>query len=258
MSDIPNRDELERKYGREIARLFKGMSGHMLELLEQYSWDVNLIPADIWEGFTVQEKAVLLPFLENVSLVYAEAAMETIGIGVDWALVNMEAATWAASYVGELVTGIDNTSRNAILASMRNAVSTFFETDMTMPDLINMLEADPKLRHLFTKDVRDRLGRIFGPSRASMIAITETTRAASEGRLITMREIEKSGVQTEATWLTAMDEKVCEICLPLNNMVEALPRIGDEPRWIHPSMGDIGRPPAHVNCRCDWASGFRK
>ncbi len=235
MADVINRDELERKYGREIARLFKGMSGHMLELLEQYNWDVNLIPANIWEGFTIQEKAVLLPFLENVSLASAERLVDSLPIGVDWGLVNQGAADWARSYSTLLAGQIDQSTREWIATSIRNSIASYFEEGLTMGDLIGRLEADPKLAKLFIGDVKDRLGRVYGPKRAEMIAVTEVTRAAVEGQRLVIRELNKQGVQMVPVWQTNNDALVCPLCGPRHDKV-----IED---GVYP-------PDPHPRCRC--------
>ena len=232
---VPDRDELERKYGREIARLFKGMSGHMMELLEQHNFDINQIPADIWAGFTSQEKAVLLPFLENVSLASAERLIDSLPIGVDWGLVNQGAADWARSYSTLLAGQIDHTTREWIANSIRTSIASFFEDGLTMGELIGRMESDPALAKLFTSDVRDRLGRVYGPKRAEMIAVTEVTRAAVEGQRLVIRELNKQGVQMIPIWLTKNDELVCSICGPRH----------DKP------IEDGFYPPAHPRCRCD-------
>ena len=234
MPDIPNRDALERKLAREMSRLFKGMSGHMLELLEQYNWNVNLIPLDLWEGFTVQEKAVLLPFLENVSLASAERLIDSLPIGVDWGLVNQGAADWARSYSTLLAGQIDHTTREWIATSIRSSVASYFEDGLTMGELVGRLESDPTLAKLFTSDVRDRLGRVYGPKRAEMIAVTEITRAASEGEQAIARELAKEGIQMVPIWRTNEDSLTCPLC-------------GDR---ANKEITDGVYPPLHPRCRC--------
>ena len=90
-----------------------------------------------------------------------------------------------------------------------------------------------------------------------MIAETETTRAAAEGQLINIREIEKTGVQTVTVWHTAADERVCPICEPLNGKPEDGKSAG-RPYWLHPTLGVIPMDAAHVRCRCGWGTTFPK
>jgi hypothetical protein len=98
-------------------------------------------------------------------------------------------------------------------------VSGFFEDQLTMGDLRNMLS------------------QTFGPVRADMISATEVTRAAVQGELAFIEELRKEGVVLVARWQTNADELVCPICTPLNGTLD----------WanLYPSG-----PPAHVRCRC--------
>ena len=105
-----------------------------------------------------------------------------------------------------------------------------------MGDLIARMEADPNLMKLFTKDVRDSLGRVYGPRRAAMIARTEVTRAAMQGEVLIAQELAAQGIHMVAIWKTRNDELVCPICGPRHNKEK-----GD---------GWYNEEPAHPNCRC--------
>ena len=254
MPDIPNRSALEAELARKLARLFSSFSGHLLEVLEDVGYNVNNIPESVWATLTQQEKAVLLPFLERVALASAEVLLETIPISVaDWALVNEAAANWARSYSTFLVGQIDRTSRRAIAASIRNSIAAYFEEGLTMGELVSRLEADPKLKQLFTKDIRDKLGRIFGPTRAELISVTEVTRAAYEGELGVVESIMRDGIPMIATWNTNYDDLVCPICRPLNGRKADGYTSTRRPYWIHPETGMRYEIPAHPRGRC-WAN----
>jgi len=83
----------------------------------------------------------------------------------------------------------------------------------------------------------DNLQRsVFSRRRADVIATTETTRAFASANRIAWRD---SGVITRMRWQTSFDEKVCNICSPLNGQTTDI-------------NGDFGGyfPPAHVSCRC--------
>jgi SPP1 gp7 family putative phage head morphogenesis protein len=95
---------------------------------------------------------------------------------------------------------------------------------MTMPDLIESLDS------------------LYGPVRAEMIAVTETTRAAVQGQAALVDELNKEGIVMVATFLTSEDETVCPICAPLNG------KQVDESEF----------PPLHPRCRCDIAYSFEK
>lgn len=84
--------------------------------------------------------------------------------------------------------------------------------------------------------LRERLGRLFSPSRAQSVAITEVTRAGYEGEKVTAQELRNRGLELLEVWITANDERVCEYCGPNHN----------RPRgrfWQVP-------PPLHPGCRC--------
>lgn len=147
---------------------------------------------------------------------------ETISIGIDFEAPNAYAAKWAEEYAFELIKGIDETS----LEVVRQAIGGFVdEVGYTIGDVIDLIEP------------------YFGDVRASMIAVTETTRAFAEGQLMAAEELRKEfpDVQIYKTWFTNNDDRVCDICGPLDG--ESVPM--DEPF----SSGD-DKPPSHVGCRC--------
>jgi SPP1 gp7 family putative phage head morphogenesis protein len=85
------------------------------------------------------------------------------------------------------------------------------------------------------RDLDDDLG--IGLNRARTIARTEIIRAHAEGQLMALEEmgVEEVGVAVE--WATAGDEKVCELCAPLEGVVLK----------IEEAKGLL---PRHPNCRC--------
>jgi hypothetical protein len=105
-----------------------------------------------------------------------------------------------------------------------------------MGELEARLAADPNLAKLFTKDVKDRLGRIYGPRRAAMIARTEVTNAAMQGEVGIIDELRKEGIHMISVWQTSNDDLVCVICEPRNGKKK-----GDG--WYEERA-------AHPNCRC--------
>jgi hypothetical protein len=131
---------------------------------------------------------------------------------------------------------INATSRNAIATSIQNSIAAFFEEGLTFQELERRLASDPNLMQLFTKDVRDRLGRVYGPRRAAMIARTEVTNAAMQGEVGVVNELAKEGIRMVAIWQTRNDELVCPICGPRHGKKK-----GDG--WHIETA-------AHPNCRC--------
>lgn len=75
--------------------------------------------------------------------------------------------------------------------------------------------------------------------RAETIARTEIVRAHAEGQLLAMENLGVEEVGVAVEWSTAGDERVCELCEPLQGVVLKL----DEAK---------GMLPRHPNCRCAW------
>lgn len=126
---------------------------------------------------------------------------------------------WLGNHVPMVTKGIDQTSADVI----QKVVSEFRTTPgMTI------------------QDVQSRLSYAYDPNRAKMIAITETTRAASQATTSYQDYLRERGIPMIRVWNTDADELVCPICAPLNGQTEA--DWGAE----YPDGA-----PAHVNCRCD-------
>lgn len=164
---------------------------------------------------------------ELIAIIFAagrygiELFEDQVGIGLDYTLANARALTWAREYTFKLVKGIDDTT----VKILQEAVSSFIETPgFNIGDIIDQLT---------------QMG--FTEKRASTIAVTETTRAFAEGQKEAGRILreENPGVKVVKTWFTNNDDRVCDICGPLDGQTVDY----DEP-W--PEDG----PPAHVNCRC--------
>jgi len=94
-------------------------------------------------------------------------------------------------------------------------------------------------------DIMQQLS-MFGQLRASRIAFTEPTRAASQ-QTLQVRDLARSnGISVVRIWNTEKDRRVCQMCADLDGLTDDL--------WASVYTGDqdISQgAPAHVNCRCD-------
>lgn len=183
------------------------------------------------------KKKIVLPeipedeefFLELIAIFFEamkggiEIFQDQISIGLDYSTPNANALKFARDYSYKLIKGIDETTRTIV----SNAISGFVETPgFTIGDIIDLLEGS------------------FGERRASMIAVTETTRAFAEGQKLAGEQLKKEfpDVKIVKKWYNNEDDRVCEICE--GNSAQG---------WIQEdetfqSGDDI--PPGHVNCRC--------
>ena len=115
-----------------------------------------------------------------------ELTAET-GITFDAAVISEEALGWARDYNYRLVTGLTDTTRKLV----QQSVSTFVETPgMTRRDLESLLAP------------------AFGENRASMIAVTEVTRAYSQATNQHQQMLrDEYGLEMRRFWQTHMSSK---------------------------------------------------
>ena len=181
--------------------------------------------AAFWAAQDALLYRVLLSGIEDGAMLgtsVGTAVIGELGIGVDWALVNQDAAEWARRYAGDLIRGISRTTRSAT----RTAISNWIESGEPLDELSR------------------RLTPTFGRTRAEMIASTEVTRAYAEGNERAARDsgldivparrkppahprcrcfasLERSKrpeLEGKFVWVwnTVLDERVCAICGPLD------------------------------------------
>ena len=140
------------------------------------------------------------------------------GISFDYLLAHTAARDWAIAYTDTLLEQMASTSGKLV----GSTVARWFENREPLEQLIQDLEP------------------VFGRKRAERIAATEVTRAAAEGSRLSYIE---SGVVEKVVIRTSKDERVCQICAPLEGKYGTL---------VDGVKGS-GFPPFHVNCRC-WIS----
>jgi SPP1 gp7 family putative phage head morphogenesis protein len=211
MPKIPDRDKLEEALAKALAKVLRLRRGAILEALGDPP-DINKMTPELWETLGKELAASVSPFLEDTFVAQAGALIAGAPIGLDFALINERAITWANQYAFDLVRGINETDRRAL----QSAISSYFRQGQTREQL------------------ETQLGRIYGPGRASTIAVTEITRAASQGEQAAADELKKDGINMIPIWQTNNDELVCPICGPRQGKV----------------IDDNFYPPAHTNCRC--------
>ncbi len=211
MPDFANRAEWEARLARELGRLQQRELARLIQALGDPP-DLNKLDPTFWNEFSTSARAELLPTLEKIFLDSSQQLLNTTSIGVDWALINEQAAHFAESYSYDLVRGITDKTRSALQVK----VPAYYRQGLSIGDL------------------RDSLASLYGPVRSEMIAVTEVTRASVQGELATVKEIEKYGIKMVPVFVTNEDSIVCQICGPLNGKV------------VQPWQF----PPRHPRCRC--------
>lgn len=227
------RAELERKLADAIAPYLSAM-GHTLagvirektSTVTKAARDIDRLLAALTPGEWDHIETVVGPLLVDYAREYARqssmdvAAVRGIEHGALDAILsqsNEKAAAWAMDRAAEMVTEIDDTTRDGLRRLMADAIDEGQTNEQIAADIA-------------TSD-------LFGGPRAMLIARTETTNAENNGTVIGWRE---SGVVRGKGWVP--DAEACEICL--DN--EADGEIGLDEAF---SSGDT-EPGAHPNCEC--------
>lgn len=110
---------------------------------------------------------------------------------------------------------------------------------MNMRREYDQLRASLRGGQMTAEEFNARIEQLFSPARASTIAVTEITAAASAAEFRAAQISRAQGKQLVALWETERDARVCPICAPLDH----LPDVSWQGRFP-------GGPPAHPNCRC--------
>lgn len=230
MTEVLNRTEIERKLARVLSRDMRRELDKLLNLLGDPPRLSN-VPPEYWNnGWRGIQKDVE-PILLDTFLAQTERTMASVGIGIDLDNVNRQAVNWARAHTEEVLNDMWR-KRHDLLGDVLNrypgvgeAVAEGYEQGLTIGEISQRLES------------------AYGPVRAEMIAVTETTRAVVEGERAYVDELVKeTGQEMVPIWMTANDELVCEYCGPRN----------EKP------ITDGNYPPAHPNCRCGVGWEFPK
>jgi SPP1 gp7 family putative phage head morphogenesis protein len=199
---------------------------------------------------------------------WARVNPEPVAFSLSFNKTNPNSLAFAARRAGQLVTSIDDLTRQAIRKIIIDSFNEQIDVRRTAVRIKNIIGLHPKWADAVRKfEIRelDRLikagikeataiqraqksatayaDRLKG-ARARMIARTEIQIAQNEGRMEGYRQADEAGYIDPATmkmWITAPDERTCDICAPLNG--EVVP-------WIGLFSIGLEKPIVHPNCRC--------
>lgn len=224
------KDRAEARIGLDMRRFFKAQLARIIKKLGKRP-DINRLTFEFWRKEREALGAVLQPHIDRMAEQGALTAYDTnpvtggggakqtqIEIAFDWALIAEEAASWAAMYGAELITGIGSTTQRIVAKKVANWLRT---PGLTIGDLTKSLLP------------------WFDETRAQMIAVTETTKAYAEGERILIDRATQAGLKVEPMWQTSNDEIVreCPVCWPNHRKLKS-------EGWT------VDWPPAHPRCRC--------
>jgi len=225
--------ELERRGELAIARAFREQAASILP--------PNADELDLWQLMQYVNQRIVMPqpAVDAITRTLYDAAaagvnialdqLDRIGVGFDYTLVNTRAQEWAKRYSGELITNINDTTKQAV----QQAVERWYGNGEPLQALV------------------DDLASTFDRKRARLIAVTETTNAAARGTYAGFKE---SGVVTGLVWRTANDERVCPWCGSLDGAIVSIDGGAFYDELPADLQGKLKRrfelPPAHPGCRC--------
>jgi hypothetical protein len=192
------RRKLERRLSKDVGaslkKAFALLKGRVMAEAKGEK-QIMTLPDDpaLWEKMRVEIRGAIQPHVRDIAMAAAQYKMD-LGIAVDMNKVNLDILKFTREYTNDWWAKLEATRREGL----REALMTWQESGLGkrgLPDLLDAMETV-----------------FFDKVSADMIAVTEVTRIFDEGNRIIERE---AGIKTQE-WLTARDETVCDICLPLD------------------------------------------
>lgn len=160
------------------------------------------------------------------------SAQTDLGLAVDFALVNPAALDWLRRYAADRVAGLNATTRAQLRTLLVQAAAEGWSYQRTSREI------RAKFRGFHTPDPRLHIR-----DRAELVAVTEIGEAYEHGRWMVVDDLQARGQTVEKRWLTAADDRVCEICAP-----------NGAAGWVAAERSfpsGHNRPLGHPACRCD-------
>lgn len=257
------------------------MRSAYIEALRQVSTsaDILTILSDIQTGQIMGMSDSVQQVIENISIPPAELlriqrravaqagelTAEGVELGISFELTNPRVVQAARNIGSDMITNINKTVREQIREIIAGQVAgdlSFQEARRLIAERVGLLprqtkaldrytdmliaQGQPKAEvRRMTKAYSERLLR----DRASTISRTEVARATSVGQ----HEFWEQGIDSgnlppnsQRQWIAGYDERVCDICAPMNGSVVNM----DAP-WMLPDGTPAFYPTdSHPNCRC--------
>ncbi len=198
--------------------------GRLLEITQIQTRDAFELPWRELAGEAMLAGAALTADEVGVKLVAEAVPIEGPAITIKFGLTNPRAVQWLLDHGGDMISGIEETTKLALRVLLAKAVEEGWSWKALQDEIASEFAQ-------------------YSEVRAHMIAVTEIGNAYTAGNYVVGEELRDAGLTMEKSWSTMGDEKICEICL--GNEAE---------EWISFddafSSGDL-RPLAHPDCRCD-------
>jgi SPP1 gp7 family putative phage head morphogenesis protein len=236
--------EKSKTYKQFILNLKKALVWQVGQIVKDENFE-RLVQVSGVKKFKVPESenkelaAVLRAIFEDLSLGMAFSEFDKDGLGVYLEWGANQGGQAAMDKLGiEGIFGVADPAWLKYLDNVENLLITSVD-DTTKRWIAGILQEGIE-NQLTTLELRDLLiteAKDISPVRAEMIARTEIANVMNKTELESYR---RAGIENHR-WRTSRDERVCEICAPLDNEVVKVGR--------NFSVG-VDSPPAHVQCRC--------
>nr|BAL54537.1 hypothetical conserved protein [uncultured prokaryote] len=242
-------DLVERRTLAALRRVFATLSRRLdreraLRALDRRDWQAlaDLVRAS---GYDSAIAAALRNAVRSGALVGARTVQLETQLALS--IASRHAIDWAEEHAAELVTRIDETTRDAIRTLVVDAMDMGRAAQSlrdSIAEIVPLLPRQVIALARFADEVADpQAVRAYAVrlryARALMIARTEAGFAVNRGRLEAYRSATRV---RRVRWYTADDEIVCPVCEPLDGLaVEVGETFADS---------GVSSPPAHPNCRC--------
>ena len=180
---------------------------------------------DVIADDTASEFTKALVKLSGSALVAgAKVLSDDLGIALRFDLKNPRAEAFMREHGADLVTKINETTREDLKALLSEAIDNGWSYTQT------------------AKAIRDEFDG-FSKERAKTVAVTESAFAYEGGQRQMAAALQDAGLEMEKSWIA--EDTACDICAD-NADRDWVPEDED----FEGSDGDIDGPPGHVNCRC--------
>lgn len=202
---------------------------------------------------------------------WARVNPEPISFNLSFNKTNPNSLAYASRRAGQLVQNIDALTREAIRKIIIDSFNEGIDVRRTAVRIKNIIGLHPQWAEAVTKFEKNELNRLIKAgvkeaqaiersqkaatsyadrlksARAKTIARTEIQIAQNEGRMEGYNQAAEAGYiapDTMKMWITAPDERTCDICAPLDG--EVVP-------WNGKFSIGLEKPIVHPNCRCTFA-----
>ncbi len=210
--------------------------------------------------------AVIAQGFEQAGLSEAGHVGRLLDVAASFNSANPRAVTWAATESGQLIRQIDEGTRQAVQEILARSFTEALPPRETAPlirELVGLTSQQEMavINYRFTlleegrsPDEVARLAERYATKlhkyRAQTIARTEAANSASAGQQEAWQQAADEGYLDPDTvikvWIASRKENMCDVC---GNELNQQRVVGLLTAWSC-SLGEIARPPAHVNCLC--------